>query len=401
MPTFMYNALTSVGNSVNGELIAEHERAALRELKRRGLVPLSLAIAAEARRRRRIVKKRANLEDHIRLLNEIAILIEAGVNLNEAVDIAARSPSFQIFGDGLANLGRDLRRGVSLPEAVRGNVSTFPPYVYQLIEAGNTTGSLTSGLKDAGLQMQFDDRVRKDIRSALIYPVFLLFMGIASTLFIFIFVVPRFAAMLKGRWELLPAFPHAIFATGLFLRNNIYPATGLAVLLVAGFCLLWQRASFRMQVLELGIRVPLLGRFLVEAEAGRWTAMLATLLQNRIPLVQSLALARNSLQFESLRGRLVQVERAVRGGSALGTALEDYGIFDETLVNLIRVGERSGRLAEMLKSAAAFAEQKGRDRIKRVMALLEPAAIVVIGVVIGAIVISLFTAIASINNVRL
>ena len=80
--------------------------------------------------------------------------------------------------------------------------------------------------------------------------------------------------------------------------------------------------------------------------------------------------------------------------------VEDYGIFDETLVNLIR-RERSGRLAEMLKSAAAFAEQKGRDRIKRVMALLEPAAIVVIGVVIGAIVISLFTAIASINNVRL
>ncbi len=367
MPTFMYNALTSVGNSVNGELVAEHERAALRELKRRGLVPLSLAIAAEARRRRRILRKRANLEDHIRLLNEIAILIEAGVNLNEAVDIAARSPSFQIFGDGLTNLGRDLRRGVSLPQAVRGNIGTFPPYVYQLIEAGNATGSLTSGLKDAGLQMQFDDRVRKDIRSALIYPIFLLFMGIASTLFIFIFVVPRFAAMLKGRWELLPAFPHAIFATGLFLRNNIYPATGLAVLLVAGFCLLWQRASFRMQLLELGIRVPLLG----------------------------------SLQFESLRGRLVQVERAVRGGSALGTALEDYGIFDETLVNLIRVGERSGRLAEMLKSAAAFAEQKGRDRIKRVMALLEPAAIVVIGIVIGAIVISLFTAIASINNVRL
>jgi general secretion pathway protein F len=144
-----------------------------------------------------------------------------------------------------------------------------------------------------------------------------------------------------------------------------------------------------------------LGKFLLEAEAGRWTSMLATLLQNRIPLVQSLALARNSLTVESLKGRLIQVERAVRGGNALATALEDYGTFDEILVNLIRVGERSGRLAEMLRSAAAFAEQKGRDRIKRVMALLEPAAILVIGVVIGAIVISLFTAIASINNVRL
>jgi general secretion pathway protein F len=156
-----------------------------------------------------------------------------------------------------------------------------------------------------------------------------------------------------------------------------------------------------MQLQEVGIRLPLLGKFFLEAEAGRWTSMLATLLQNRIPLVQSLALARNSLQVESLKGRLVQVERAVRGGNALAAALEDYGTFDEILVNLVRVGERSGRLAEMLRSAATFAEQKGRDRIKRVMALLEPAAILVIGVVIGAIVISLFTAIASINNVRL
>jgi general secretion pathway protein F len=125
------------------------------------------------------------------------------------------------------------------------------------------------------------------------------------------------------------------------------------------------------------------------------------LLRNRIPLVHSLALARDALRLESFKARLDQVERAVRGGSALGAALEDYRIFDETLVNLIRVGERSGRLADMLRSAATLAEQKGRDRIKRLMALLEPVSILAIGVVIGVIVISLFTAIASINNVSL
>src|ERR1700751_2961800 len=247
MPTFVYAALTDIGHNVIGEVVADHERAAFRELKRRGLIPLSLALAAQAKRRRWVWRK-ANLEDHIRLLNEIAVLVEAGVNLNEAVEIASRSPSFEIFGDRLTALGRDLRRGVSLPEAVRGNISTFPPYVYQLIEAGNAIGSLTSGLKDAGLQMQFDDRVRKDIRNALIYPAFLVLMGIASTLFIFIFVVPRFAGMLKGRWELLPAFPHAILATGLFRHNNIYSVTGLAVLMAAGLYLLWRKASFRMQL---------------------------------------------------------------------------------------------------------------------------------------------------------
>jgi general secretion pathway protein F len=401
MPTFVYNALTSVGHNVNGELTADHERAALRELKRRGLVPLSLAIAAQARRRPVAWRRRANFEDHIRLLNEIAVLIEAGISLIEAVEVASRSSTFQIFGEALINLGRDLRRGLSLPEAVRNNITTFPAYVYQLIEAGNATGMLTSGLKDASLQMQFDDRVRKDVRSALIYPIFLVTMGAASTLFIFMFVVPRFAAMLKGRWELLPAFPRTIFAVGLFTRENVFSLIGLAALVVAGLYLLWRRPAFRTRLHELGIRLPLLGNFLMQAEAGRWTAMLATLLQNRVPLVQSLALARNSLHVDSLKGRLTQAERAVRSGSALGDALEENGIFDDTLVNLIRVGERSGRLAEMLKSAATLAEQKGRDRIKRAMALLEPAAILVIGGIIGVIVISLFTAIASINNVPL
>src|SRR5215471_18187431 len=97
MPTFIYDALTNIGNNVNGEVVADHERAALRELKRRGLIPLSLALAARAKQRRFVWRRRANLEDHIRLLNEIAVLIEAGVNLNEAVEIAVRSPVYQLF----------------------------------------------------------------------------------------------------------------------------------------------------------------------------------------------------------------------------------------------------------------------------------------------------------------
>ena len=401
MPTFTYNALTSAGRAVGGQLAADHERAALRELKRRGLTPISLAVAARAKRRSLSWRKRANLEDHIRLANELAVMTEAGVSLSEAVEITSRSSVYDIFGDALAGFGRDLRRGASVPEAIRQNITTFPRYVYQLLEAGNETGMLAEALKDASLQMQFDDRVRKDIRNALVYPLFLVFMGLASVTFIFIFVVPRFATMLKGRMHLLPAFSRDIFLLGLFVRDNIMLILIVAILVVIGFVALWRRGGLPNRLRELALRVPVLGLFLIEAEAGRWSAMLATLLRNRIPLVQSLSLARDSLHLESLRNRLGQVERAVRSGSALAAALEDYRVFDETLVNLIRVGERSGRLAEMLRSAAMLAEQKGRDRIKRLMALLEPAAIVVIGGVIGVIVISMFTAITSINNVHL
>jgi len=401
MPTFTYSALSSLGQSVSGELIAEHERAALRELKRRGLTPLSLAIAARARRQLLSWTRQPSTEDHIRLANELAVLVEAGVSLSEAIDIATRSPVYNIFGDALGGLGRDLRRGMSVPDAVRANITTFPVYVYQLLEAGNQTGMLTGALKDASLQMQFDERVRKDIRNALIYPMFLIAMGTTATLFIFLFVVPRFAGMMKGRLQLMPPFSRGIFLVGMFLRDNIVPVVGLGFVLVAALVLLLRRPSVRARLRELTVRLPVLGNMLVEAEAGRWTAMLATLLRNRVPLVQSLSLARDSLLLESFKAQLAQVERAVRGGSGLGAALADYRIFDESLVNLINVGERSGRLADMLKSAAQLAEQKGRDRIKRLMALLEPVSILVIGCMIGVIVISLFTAITSINNVQL
>jgi general secretion pathway protein F len=401
MPNFTYSGLSSVGQSVRGELVADHERAALRELNRRGLTPLSLAIAGSAERRLPRFRKRPGAEDRIRLMNELAVLIEAGVSLSDAIDIASRSPVYQIFGNALSNLGKDLRRGVGVPQAVRTNLPGFPRYVYQLTEAGDATGMLTGALKDSSLQMQFDERVRKDIRNALAYPMFLVTMGIVATLFIFLFVVPRFAAMLKDRLELLPMFSRGVFLAGLFLRDHILLVVISLILLIGALAALLRESSVRARLREAGARLPVLGSLFIEAEAGRWTATLATLLQNRVPLVQSLTLARDSLLLDSLKARLTQVERAVRGGSALAAALEDYRIFDETLINLIKVGERSGRLADMLKSAALLAEQNGRDRIKRLMALLEPASILVIGGLIGVIVISLFTAIASINNVPL
>src|SRR4051812_1318943 len=271
MPTFTYSALSSLGQSVSGELIAEHERAALRELKRRGLTPLSLAIAARARRQLLSWTRQPSAEDHIRLANELAVLVEAGVSLSEAIDIATRSPVYNIFGDALGGLGRDLRRGMSVPDAVRANITTFPVYVYQLLEAGNQTGMLTGALKDASLQMQFDDRVRKDIRNALIYPMFLIVMGMAATLFIFLFVVPRFAGMMKGRLQLMPPFSRGIFLAGMFLRDNIVSVAGLGVVLIAALALLFRRPSVRARLRELAVRVPVLGNMLVEAEAGRWT----------------------------------------------------------------------------------------------------------------------------------
>src|SRR5262249_29261233 len=154
--------------------------------------------------------------------------------------------------------------------------------VYRLIEAGNETGMLAVSLKDAGSQMQFEDRVRKDIRNALIYPLFLICMGIFSTIFIFAFVVPRFANMMKDRLASLPPFSRGIFNLGLFVNEHFVLLFALALIVGIGLSLLWRRSTLPMRIREMSLGIPVVGTFLIEAEAGRWTSMLSTLLRNRV-----------------------------------------------------------------------------------------------------------------------
>src|SRR5258708_21477234 len=132
MPTFTYSALSSVGQSVSGELFAEHERGALRELKRRGLTPLSLAIAEQASRRLLGWSRRASPDDRIRLVNELAGLLEDGVSLSESIDIASRPPVYRVFGEALSALTRGPRRGGSMPAAFPPNLTGVPLYTYQV-----------------------------------------------------------------------------------------------------------------------------------------------------------------------------------------------------------------------------------------------------------------------------
>jgi general secretion pathway protein F len=133
-------------------------------------------------------------------------------------------------------------------------------------------------------------------------------------------------------------------------------------------------------------RLPLIGDWILESETGRWATTLSTLLTNRVDLVRGLELAREGLQLAFLRARLTEVLRAVRGGSTLADALSDHGAITGTGIDLVRVGERSGALPEMLSSLGELYDVTSRDRMKRVLQMIEPLAILIIGTSIGIII---------------
>jgi general secretion pathway protein F len=159
-----------------------------------------------------------------------------------------------------------------------------------------------------------------------------------------------------------------------------------------------RKPELRAQALDTLSRWPVVGPWLVEADTARWAKVLGALLGNKVPLMRGLELAQSGLQLPQRRARMGEVTRAVRGGASLADALEDHDALTATGYNLVRVGERSGKLASMLDSLARLYEEAGRNRMKRVLILLEPIAILVIGSMIGTIILGVILAITSAND---
>lgn len=399
MPNFRYEARNGDGHNVTGLLSADDRRQALRDLRRRGLTPFVLALEADKETRPFGRRRKASTQDYINFLKQTGLLLEAGVNLDQTLQSMIDAAAYRSLHRGIDGVRRDIRQGQPFSAALRKHIGGLPPYVFQLVEAGELTGQLKQSIADAAQQMSWDYKIAREIRNALTYPTVLVATGIALILFIFTFIVPRFATMFKSHEDALPLLSKLVMAAGTFFNQHMLLVFGGIALAGAALFQLAQIRSCRQAGYEALLRLPILGSWLKEAETGRWSGMFATLLANKVPLIQGMGMARAAVQSRRLQASLSQVERAVRSGSTLAKALEDYTDLQPTIINLVGVGERSGSLAPMLRSAAMLCDENGRERMQRFLTLIEPMAILALGGIVGTLVASVFLAMTSISNI--
>jgi general secretion pathway protein F len=392
---FSYQAFSRDGELVSGLIDAASEREAQRQLETQGVSPFEFKLARDiAPKSRRKLRSR----DVIQALDEFATLLESGVGIAESVEALQQGeyhPQISVF---FSHVGARLQSGESLSSAMRSGSLPLPPVVLQLVETGEATGELSASLREAVTQLQYGESVQDEFRSALIYPAILVFSGIGAIVLIFTFVVPKFANLVQGN-EDMPLLASLVINGGMWFNQNwFYMLSALAVL-VAIIVLKARDPKFRARALNATARLPVLGDWLHERDIGNWASSMAALLNNRVELVAALGLSRNSVQLENRKMRLQRVEQAVRGGDSLSDALRENRVLSPTAYNLIRVGEKTGRLPQMMRSVSAICEKARKNRTSQVLALIEPAAILVIGSVIGVMILGVILAITSVNDV--
>ncbi|MCK5878116.1 MAG: type II secretion system F family protein, partial [Candidatus Marithrix sp.] len=306
---YKYQAIDNQKQEVTGILTADTEREAARQLKQRDLTPINISMTSKVKVK---IKNKPKQRDVLVVLHELATLLESGVALIEAVESLADSSHHPFITQTFADIASQLRQGKSFSTTLQACPLELPRYVNQLVEAGELTGKIAIALRDGVDQMEYDAQVANEIRNAMIYPIILIVSGIGAVLMIFTIVVPRFAGMLKGRGDDIPMLAQMVLGTGMFLNNNFDLFIGGLVVLLVIIAYVVSQPNLRSKIKNTTAKLPLLGVWMLEAEAARWSAMLGTLLENKVSLLKALELAKQGIKLPSLSAKLAQVNKAVK-----------------------------------------------------------------------------------------
>jgi general secretion pathway protein F len=396
---YQYEASSASGQLVEGQIEAPNQAEAMRLLKQQGLTPIVIKPVEIHGGKKFSSHRTADPQEKMLMVRELATLLAAGVPLVEAIQSMGEASGNSPTGLAATQIYQVLRSGGKLSSAMVESRIDFPEYLIQLVSAGEMTGKLANSLHHGADQMEYEQKIRQEMRNSLTYPGVLVISGILATLLIFVVVVPKFAGLLKNSKGKLPDISVWVLQTGLFVKENLFIiGIGMAAL-VALLVSLFSRPNIRQKLWDGLARLPLIGSWLIETEIGRWAGMLSTLLENKVPIIKAMELAQGGVQISLLKQQLGLSIKDLKGGKPLADALGLHRTLNPMGLNLVRVGERTGELSTTLKTLSVLHTNAGHERMKRFLIMLEPITILLIGSVIGLIMAAIMMAITSLSDI--
>lgn len=403
MTIFRYKAVDQAGNEIKGTLKARDERDLAMRLRSRGYYPSSVSVAARAEREpqaRPFFRRKAGGRLVASFTHQLASMIESGIPLDKSLALLAELEEDAPFREVINDILKGVRGGRPLADCISRN-EEFPALYVNTVRAGEAGGTLEECLKRLGAYLEETEKLKDEIRSALIYPLLITTVGGGAVVFMLLFVVPRFAALFEDMGGAAPLPALALLAAGRFLSSWFWLLPVAAAVFWYGFRQYRGRAEGRLRLDRLKLTVPVLGPMLRKAAAARFSRTLGTLLKSGVPITDALDLSIRSAGNLAMERDLAPVLEGVRKGRGVAAPIAATNALPRLASHMLAVGEESGKLDEMLLKVAADCEHEVKTAVKRALSTLEPAIILVMALVVGFIVISMLLAVFSLNDIPL
>lgn len=404
MPSFRYKAVDLDGRMLQGEMEAPSRAVAVSRLQNAGQLPISaieimdkqnplLKLLENSRSRRTLGKN-----DILYLTRELATLLQAGLPLDAALKTLENSSAADPVKILVASINEKIRGGASLSEAMAVQGNHFDRLYLSMIQAGEAGGSLQVIIERIADYLENMWELRSSVITALIYPAILLLITLLSLCVLLTFVVPQFIPLFADMGKSVPLITQIVFFTA-----GLFKSFGW-ILAIAFVFALWllkrllededRRLRFHGWLLTL----PVFGSLLTQMEVARFSRTLGTLLENGVPLMHAVRLARGVMENRAIAGVMDAVGASLEQGRRLARPIRESGYFPPLAVQLIEVGEESGKLESMLIKIADIYDKEVQRSIKRMLTLLEPAIIIFLGGVIAVIILSILLALLGLNE---
>jgi general secretion pathway protein F len=404
MPSFRWSAVNAGGDVVSGVMEAPDRVAVVDRLQRQGQIVLR-ADPAEGRRgwadllqielgRSRGLDKTALSE----VTRELAIMLAAGQDLDRALRFVVENTRNARARTILGTVRDKVRSGSSLAAALAAEPRSFSRLYVGLVRAGEAGGTLSATLDRLATLLERERSLSANLRSAMIYPALLIVAAIGSIMLLLDYVLPQFAPIFEQAGAELPAATRALMTLGA-MAGAATP--WLLIVILAGGLVARQllaRPDYRLRVDRFLLHLPIVGELLRETLAARLTRTLGSLLQNGVPLISALGIAKDALGNLAAAAAVEAAALGAKGGAGLARPLAAAGLFPARTIHLLQLGEEAAQLSSMALKAADIHDEQARLMMQRLVALAVPMITIAMGLAVAGIVSALLTAMLSLND---
>jgi type IV pilus assembly protein PilC len=382
MPEFIARVGTPEGDVIERHVRASSVRAAQEDLRRQGMYVFEVKRGAFSLRELLPMKKAITTERFLLFNQELLALVRAGLPIIQSFDIMLERQKNVAFRTILTDIRDKIKSGVALSDAFASYGELFPPIYSTSLRAGERSGDLEGVLKRFLRYQKMIVNLRKRVVSALIYPAVLLVLMSGLIFVMLTYVIPKFTEFFAGFGAELPIFTRVMIAVATTFRENLIMMLG--GMIAAVFLLRrWIRTSGRLIWDRFKLRVPLVGGILHRFALMQFTQSLGTLLGGGTPMVPALEIASQSITNQLVSTRVNGIVQNVRNGEPLWRSLEETRVVSDLAVEMIKVGESTGALTEMLNNVSEFYDEEIEARLARVVTAIEPLILVIMGGVIA------------------
>jgi type IV pilus assembly protein PilC len=405
MAEFICRLGTPAGEVITRTIEAQGVNEARNRLEREGfrvfnvIPPKTGGVSALTRLGRAGAHPRVKANDFLLFNQQLAALVRAGIPILQAITMLRKRAASARLRAVLGDVEEQIKGGSALSQAFAAQGGIFPRIYTASILAGERSGALDEVLSRYVTYMRRNVALRRKIRGALAYPMFLLFASAGMVMFLSIYVVPKMSELFTGFGNELPTVTQIVVGLSRWLSANVI---WFGPVLIGGAILLflWSRTPMgRLQLSALILKIPLAGGLAVQLSVAQATRSLATLLAGGITLVESWEIASESITNLELRRRSSSILPMIREGRSFTESLELAGWMPPLAIDMIGIGERSGSLHEMLDEVAVFYDAESEVRLEQLTTTLEPAILIVMGGVVVTILLAIYLPIIqSISN---